>query len=62
MWRAYPAFIPWISSVRTGPERGDGEGVTVLDADASVGFSVVKERFSHPRPQGCKEYEGSRSH
>ena len=44
--RAYPKFIPWISSIRTGPERRDGEGATILDADASVGFSVIKERFS----------------
>jgi coenzyme Q-binding protein COQ10 len=44
--RAYPTFIPWIGSIRTGPERQDGDGVSVLDADASVGFSVINERFS----------------
>ncbi len=44
--RAYPLFIPWISSIRTGGERQEGEGKTVVDADASVGFSVIKERFS----------------
>jgi coenzyme Q-binding protein COQ10 len=44
--RAYPKFIPWIRSIRTGQEQRDGEGVSVLDADASVGFSVIKERFS----------------
>ena len=44
--RAYPEFIPWISSIRTGPERLDAEGGSVIDADASVGFSVIRERFS----------------
>jgi coenzyme Q-binding protein COQ10 len=44
--RAYPQFIPWISAIRTGTERREAEGVSVVDADASVGFSVIKERFS----------------
>jgi coenzyme Q-binding protein COQ10 len=44
--RAYPDFIPWISSIRVGPERSDGEGASVLDAEASVGFSVIQERFA----------------
>ncbi len=44
--RAYPRFIPWISSIRTGAERREAEGVSALDADASVGFSVIRERFS----------------
>ncbi len=44
--RAYPQFIPWISSIRTGPERREGDAVSVLDAEASVGFSVIKERFA----------------
>jgi coenzyme Q-binding protein COQ10 len=44
--RAYPEFVPWIRSLRTGPERAEGEGVTALDADAAVGFSFLKERFS----------------
>ena len=44
--RAYPKFIPWIVSIRTGFERREADDVSVLDADASVGFSVIKERFS----------------
>ncbi len=44
--RAYPTFIPWISTIRTGPEQPRGEGVSVLDAEASVGFSVIRERFA----------------
>ncbi len=43
--RAYPTFIPWIRSIRTGAERREDD-IDVLDADASVGFSVIKERFS----------------
>jgi coenzyme Q-binding protein COQ10 len=43
---AYPNFIPWISAIRTGAVRPEGEGASVLDADATVGFSVIKERFS----------------
>ncbi len=44
--RAYPEFIPWISAIRVGPEQADGEGASVLDAEASVGFSVIQERFA----------------
>jgi coenzyme Q-binding protein COQ10 len=44
--RAYPEFVPWVKSIRTGPTRAEGESVSVLDAEASVGFSLLKERFS----------------
>lgn len=44
--RAYPEFVPWIRSIRTGPTRPAGEGASVVDAEASVGFSVFNERFS----------------
>ena len=44
--RAYPNFIPWISSIRIGAEQREGDGVSVLDAEAAVGFSVIKERFA----------------
>ncbi len=43
---AYPQFVPWISSMRTWNARSDGEGVTLLDAEAGVGFSFLKERFT----------------
>ncbi len=42
----YPDFIPWITAMQTGPVRAEGEGVSVLDADASVGFSFLKEAFA----------------
>ena len=44
--RAYPEFVPWVKAIRTGPTREEGEGVSVLEAEASVGFSILKERFS----------------
>lgn len=44
--RAYPDFIPWIRSIRLSPERQEADQVSVLDADASVGFSVINERFA----------------
>lgn len=43
---AYPAFVPWISAMRTWNGRPLSEGVTSLDAEAGVGFSFLKERFS----------------
>lgn len=43
---AYPDFVPWISSMRTWNARSLGEGVESLDAEAGVGFSFLKERFS----------------
>src|SRR4051812_18886682 len=44
--QAYPDFVPWISSMRTWNAREVGEGVDQLDAEAGVGFSFLKERFS----------------
>ena len=44
--RAYPDFVPWVTSMRVWNERAEGEGVSVLDAEAGVGFSFLKERFS----------------
>ena len=42
----YPEFVPWITSMRTWNLRDTGEGVDTLDAEAGVGFSFLKERFS----------------
>jgi Oligoketide cyclase/lipid transport protein len=44
--RAYPAFVPWVTSMRVWNERAEGEGVSLLDAEAAVGFSFLTERFS----------------
>ncbi len=43
---AYPDFVPWITSMRTWNARTLGEGIDSLDAEAGVGFSFLKERFS----------------
>jgi coenzyme Q-binding protein COQ10 len=42
----YPEFVPWITALRTWNPRSLGEEADSLDAEASVGFAVVKERFS----------------
>ena len=44
--RRYPEFVPWITSMRVWNERAEAEGVSVLDAEAGVGFSFLQERFS----------------
>jgi len=42
----YPEFVPWITSLRTWNARRMGEGIDSVDAEASVGFAAVRERFS----------------
>ena len=43
---AYPRFVKWVSSMRVWNRREEAAGVSVLDAEAAVGFSFLKERFS----------------
>src|SRR5580698_8173449 len=42
----YPEFVPWVTKLRTWNRRDDAAGVTLLDAEAEVGFSIIHERFS----------------
>ena len=42
----YPEFVPWITSMRTWNARSTGEGIDCLDAEAGVGFTFLRERFS----------------
>ena len=42
----YPEFVPWVKSLRAWNRREAGEGVSELDAEADVGFSIVHERFA----------------
>jgi coenzyme Q-binding protein COQ10 len=42
----YPEFVPWITAMRTWNARTVSEGVDSLDAEARVGFSFLRERFS----------------
>jgi coenzyme Q-binding protein COQ10 len=44
--KAYPLFVPWITSMRVWNERTDAQGESQLDAEASVGFSFLREKFS----------------
>ena len=44
--RAYPDFVPWVTSMRTWNAREEAPGVDLLDAEAAVGFSFLKEQFS----------------
>lgn len=43
---SYPQFVPWIIALRTWNRREEAPGVDALDAEASVGFSLLKERFA----------------
>jgi coenzyme Q-binding protein COQ10 len=43
---SYPKFVPWVNRLRSWNRRPDGEGVTLLDAEADVGFAIVHERFA----------------
>jgi len=43
---AYPDFVPWITAMRTWNARTLPDGVDTVDAEAGVGFSFLKERFS----------------
>ena len=43
---AYPQFVPWVTSMRTWNAREMSPGVDTLDAEAQVGFSILKERFA----------------
>lgn len=44
--QTYPKFVPWVTAMRTWNEREEAPGVSLLDAEAQVGFSFLKERFS----------------
>lgn len=42
----YPEFVPWITTMRVRNARQESEGVSLVDAEAAVGFSFLKERFA----------------
>ena len=50
--RAYPDFVPWVTSIRVWNERETEPGVTALDAEAQVGFAMIKERFATSETSG----------
>lgn len=43
---AYPRFVKWVTSMRVWNQRDEAPGVSLLDAEASVGFAFLTERFS----------------
>jgi coenzyme Q-binding protein COQ10 len=43
---AYPRFVKWVTAMRVWNRREEAPGVTVLDAEAAVGFAFMTERFS----------------
>jgi coenzyme Q-binding protein COQ10 len=42
----YPDFVPWVTTMRVRNRRQEGEAVSLVDAEAGVGFSFLKERFA----------------
>lgn len=42
----YPDFVPWVTGMRTWNARTDEAGAQLVDAEAAVGFSLLKERFT----------------
>jgi coenzyme Q-binding protein COQ10 len=44
--QAYPLFVPWITSMRVWNPREEAEGIDAVDAEASVGFAFLSEKFS----------------
>ena len=44
--KTYPSFVKWVTGMRTWNRREERPGVCVEDAEASVGFSFLTERFS----------------
>jgi len=42
----YPQFVRWVTALRTWNRRQAEEGITLVDAEAEVGFSFIHERFT----------------
>ena len=42
----YPEFVPWITALKATAPTLAAPGVEVLNAEAAVGFSFLKERFA----------------
>ena len=42
----YPQFVRWVTALRAWNRREAGAGVVLLDAEAEVRFSIIRERFS----------------
>jgi coenzyme Q-binding protein COQ10 len=42
----YPEFVPWLTTMRTWNAHEIEPGVNVVDAEAGVGFSFLRETFA----------------
>ena len=42
----YPEFVPWITAMRTWNAKDIEPGVSIVDAEAGVGFSFLRETFA----------------
>lgn len=42
----YPAFVPWVTDMRTWGRRETAPGVITFDAKAKVRFAIIREHFS----------------
>ncbi len=42
----YPEFVPWVSALRTWNRTEPEPGVSCVDAEAKVGFAIVRETFA----------------
>jgi coenzyme Q-binding protein COQ10 len=43
---SYPDFLPWVSALKTWNRTESPDGVRSLDAEAKVGFAIVRETFA----------------
>jgi coenzyme Q-binding protein COQ10 len=43
---AYPKFLPWVTGMRTWNRTSAPGGVSSVDAEAKVGFAMVREAFA----------------
>ena len=44
--KAYPTFVKWVTGMRVWNAREEAPGISLIDAEAQVGFAFLKERFS----------------
>jgi coenzyme Q-binding protein COQ10 len=42
----YPKFVPWVTGMRVWNRREPEPGLTTLDAEASVAFTFLREKFA----------------
>ncbi len=43
---SYPEFLPWVSSLRAWNRTEGQDGLRSVDAEARVGFAIVRETFA----------------